>query len=1155
MPRSSVLSMFSVLLFAWHLCGQATVFADQPDLISQFRNPPDSARPGVYWYIMDGHLNREGITADLESMKEAGIGNLVFLEVNVGVPRGSIDFLSDKWQELFAVAVHECERLGIELTLGSGPGWAGSGGPWVRPEQSMQHLVASSTQIKGPVNFHEALAKPEPRTPFFGGSVTGALIAQRDSFYEDVVVLAFPTPSAEGQIADVDEKALYYRAPYSSQPGVKPFIPSSSTESQVPDSAVVHTEQVIDISSNLQSDGRLLWQVPPGDWTVMRFGIRNTGATTRPAPDPGFGFECDKLDASAFDAHLEAYVGKLLKRVGPRMPGHGWTMMHIDSWEMGSQNWTAAFAEEFRKRCGYDPTPYLPAYTGLIVDSPQQSERFLWDVRCVAQALVLENHAGRLKQFAHEHGMGLSIEPYDMNPTSDMELGGVADVPMCEFWSPGNFDSTFSCIEATSIAHTLGRPIVAAEAFTDGSLTSWEQHPGSMKDQGDWAFCCGINRFVYHTFAHKSDERLPGMAMGPYGVHWDRGQTWWPMVAAYHRYITRCQYMLRQGAAVADICYLAAEGAPHVFRPPPSALTSHGILSDRRGYNFDGCAPSTLLKHAAVEDGRIVFPGGAAYELLVLPASETMTPELLQKISELVEAGATVVGPPPVQSPSLVDYPNCDQQVSQVAEKTWGPPPPESGLVRREFGKGKIVWNNAPRAEQAQQSLKRPIADASWIWYPEGEPAAAAQPGTRYFRYSFTLDGDKHIKSARCEVTADNDFDLSVNGSTVMSGNNFHSIYSDDVASLLKPGPNTISLTAINGGDNPNPAGVIAALSIQYQDDSQLRIITDANWQTTRELDGGDWVDAKVLGAVDMAPWHLKLSTTDAFESLYPDYSLTAQLLAEKDVLPDFESSGPIRYTHRRTDQFDIYFVSNRTAEIAAADCVFRVAGCVPQLWDPLTGDVRALPQFDEQAGRTTIPMRFEPQQSFFVVFHRDNRIAHDDKKQNFDSYRAVELVDGPWRVDFDAKLGGPANVTFAELSDWSQNTDESIKHFSGTATYQTTFDMPQSPQLAIQPVRLDLGSVHNLARVRLNGKDLGVLWCAPWSVDISDAVKPTGNKLEIEVANLWRNRFIGDKSLSPEQQVAWTTNNPYQPTSPLRTSGLLGPVRIMVISLTKNSL
>jgi hypothetical protein len=183
-----------------------------------FINPPDSARPGVYWYFMDGNIEKKAITADLESMKMAGIGYVVFLEVNVGVPRGNVDFLSEEWTDLYRHAVREAERLGIRIVLGSGPGWAGSGGPWVTPSQSMLHLVTSDTILKGPSRFTGRLPLPEPKRPFFGErSLTPDLKKLRDEWYEDVITLAFPAPVNPAIIPLSEEKALFYRAPYTSQ--------------------------------------------------------------------------------------------------------------------------------------------------------------------------------------------------------------------------------------------------------------------------------------------------------------------------------------------------------------------------------------------------------------------------------------------------------------------------------------------------------------------------------------------------------------------------------------------------------------------------------------------------------------------------------------------------------------------------------------------------------------------------------------------------------------------------------------------------------------------------------------------------------------------------------------------------------------------------
>jgi hypothetical protein len=677
------------------LACQKTINHDQ--LRQGFLNPPDSARPGVYWYFMDGNIDRDAMTADLESMKKAGLGYVVFLEVNVGVPRGRIDFLSDEWQELYSHAVSEAERTGIRIILGSGPGWAGSGGPWVTPSQSMIHLVASDTMVNGPFHLNSPLAVPAPRRPFFGeGSLTPLLKDLRDEWYEDVAVLAFPAPEAPEMIEDIDGKALYYRAPFTSQKGVLPYLPEPA---QIKSSqyGFIDRDKVVNLTDRLQDDGVLIWDVPPGKWTILRFGKRNNGAVTRPAPMPGLGFECDKLDTAAFDAHYEAYIGKLLTHTGRQKSatGGGWTMIHIDSWESGSQNWSPAFRQEFIKRRGYDPISYLPVYKGYTLEDTEISERFLWDIRQTAAELLIENHAIRFKELGRKSGFRLSIEPYDMNPAADLDLGSVADIPMCEFWSNGyGFNSAFSCIEATSIAHVTGAPVVAAEAFTAGGNEAWKKYPADMKNQGDWAFCMGINRFMYHTFAHKpyGDRLKPGMTMGPYGVHWDRGQTWWPMVYGYHKYITRCQYMLSQGRPVADILYLAAEGAPHVFRPPSTALTGTSVMPDKRGYSFDGCSPQYLIKYASVKNGNIEFPGGASYKILVMPERKTMTPELLEKIRELITNGATVVGNPPDKSPSLSGYPACDNKVREISTALWGAGEMPDGLVPVESGAGRLWW-------------------------------------------------------------------------------------------------------------------------------------------------------------------------------------------------------------------------------------------------------------------------------------------------------------------------------------------------------------------------------------------------------------------------------------------------------------------------------
>lgn len=1077
---------------------------------------------------MDGNFTREGITADLEAMKRAGIGGAIFMEVNVGIPQGPVRFMSPQWQQLWKHAVSECERLGLQLTLNGGPGWTGSGGPWVKPAQSMQNIIGATQDLTGPQRFEAVLPRAQPRSAL-------------SDYYKDVLVLAFPKPSGNARITDIDQKSFYDLGSYVSQSNVKAFVPSYSTYPAISSDQVVDSRQVLDLTSKMQEDGRLVWDVPPGHWTVIRFGAINNGASTRPAPEPGLGMESDKFSKSALDTHYNDFVGTLLQTVGSRKiaPDSGWNALHIDSWEVGTQNWTPSFLAEFKRRRGYDALPYLPALSGRVVDSTEKSERFLWDWRQTSQELVVENHVAHFKELARKNGFGLSIEPYDKVMASNVSLGAPADVPMGEFWLYDAPDTLFSVPEAASIGHTNGRHIVGAEAFTSGPSDAWRAYPGSMKNLGDWALCAGINRFVIHRYQHQPRlDQFPGMTMGPFGVHWERTQTWWDLSDAYHQYLTRSQYLLRQGLPVADVCYLVAEGAPQVFRAPSSA--TKGTPPERLGYSFDGCAPEIVCSRMTVKNGRLTLPDGTSYHVLVLPERDTMTPALLRKISALVSEGATVIGPRPRKSPSLTGYPQSDAEVGRLASTLWGNC---DGIkvTQHRFGKGRVIWKRDP-SQDLSRERPSPLASAQWIWYPEGQPAISAPVSKRTFRRTVRLDNPEQVVSARIALTADNSFELSVNGLRVGEGDNFRQTYSFDITKNLRKGDNLFAVLAYNGqrspGDNtPNPAGLIAAISLRFRDGRVVEVPSDAGWQSATQLNAPAWTPALPLGVLTEGPWNA--SATVASEQ-YGDFSIVADALQGMKIPMDFESKGPIRYIHRRDRNTELYFVANRENRPVTANCTFRVSGESPELWNPLTGEERPLPEFSEHSGRITVPLQFAPNQSWFVVFRtRKPRI----KGLNFPPLHSFDEMKGDWRVSFDPKWGGPKQTTFSQLEDWSKNSKPGIRYYSGKATYRKSFVVPATRAKA--PIYLDLGTVKDLAQVRVNGRDMGTLWCAPWQVDISRAVRPGENQLEVTVANLWPNRLIGDQALPLEQRLTSTTWNPFKPTDPLLPSGLLGPVTI----------
>jgi hypothetical protein len=242
-----------------------------------------------------------------------------------------------------------------------------------------------------------------------------------------------------------------------------------------------------------------------------------------------------------------------------------------------------------------------------------------------------------------------------------------------------------------------------------------------------------------------------------------------------------------------------------------------------------------------------------------------------------------------------------------------------------------------------------------------------------------------------------------------------------------------------------------------------------------------------------------------------------------------------------------------------------------PELWDPLTGETRALPEFVVQNGRMQIPIQFESYQSYFIVINRGEEFKKSVAAgtQNFPQPKILMEVKTPWNVTFDPKWGGPEKVVFNQLEDWTNRPEEGIKYYSGIANYHNIINIPEDVVAdKTSDIFLRLGEVHNLARVWVNGQDMGVVWTAPHQVKITGAVHSGDNQIKIEVANLWPNRLIGDEQfpddgIKDRQWPGWLLENKartsgrytftmrkfYEKDAELLKSGLIGPVRILSLS------
>jgi hypothetical protein len=961
--------------------------------------------------------------------------------------------------------------------------------------------------------------------------------------------------------------------------------------------------------------------------------------------------ECDKMRKDAAEVHFNGLMSKVIEKAGP-LAGKSLVATHIDSWECGTQNWTPNFREEFQRRRGYDLVSYLPAVTGRIVQSREISERFLWDFRQTINELVLDNYAGHFREMTHRRGLRLTTEPYTTCPCNELSFAGRPDEPMSEVWTSPRFLGAWSTPAITSGGHVWGKRIIGAEAFSSDYNERWLKHPAMLKEFGDWAFCEGINRLVVHRYAMQPWLNVrPGMSMGPWGVHYERTQTWWEMSQAWHRYLARCQHLLRQGLFTADVCYLGGEGMPQSLARETRFMTRSLVHPeeprDRTGYNFDVCPPDALMTRMSVKDGRLVLPDGMSYRLLVLPMVETMTPELLRKIKELIEAGATVVGSRPAKSPSLCDYPQCDHEVKRITEELWGSGEPPAELAERKIGKGRLFWSAAfQKQPEADETPADRLGPAQWIWHPDGDSHVALPAANRYFRRVFEADAARSVKSARLLMTADDSGKCWINGQLVGSiesplGN--YRFLTVELGYLLKPGKNLLAIEGNNGVGGPSPAGVIGVLRIEYGDGTSQTVYTDKQWQSIKtaaenwNCDAAavaGWTAAKEFGPLSIKPEFIAVS---ADTHILPEEDIVNAVMAKLGVTPDFDfqpKSGirSLRFTHRTLDDADIYFVANKLSQSEEAVCAFRVRGLRPEIWRPDTGQIECPAVYDESNGVVRLPIFFEPAGSVFVIFHKatapaSQRIAaitREGKEIHGTTWqspapatefpRAVDPPDvtltvdadqqvavqawrpggfvvrradgstrsltvnlpppmelaGPWEVRFTPGGGAPEKVIFDKLTSWSEHPAQGVKYFSGIATYANTFSLVAEMAGKNRRLYLSLGDVRIMAEVILNGKYVGVFWKPPFCPDITDAVQPGENKLEVKVVNLWVNRQIGDEFLPEDSDrnggstlkawPKWLTKGKPSPTGrqsftswrlwhkddPLQPSGLLGPVRIV---------
>jgi hypothetical protein len=1036
-----------------------------------FLTIPDSVQTSVYWYWISGNISKEGVVKDLEAMKKVGINRAFIGDIGLeDVPYGKVKLLSEEWWDILHTALKTATRLNIEIGIFNSPGWSQSGGPWVKPHQAMRYLTSSQIQVKGPMLFNKILAKPQvdfqdvkviaypvsnayatdistlkpmlssvpvldslqnlfdhqPETAIYlkrGIQFTLAIQTKqaytvrsltinttRQPFYleGDVQVLqqgvyqnikhfklerSNPalntgfTPYAAAAISIPATTAKTFRIIFSnisrsagiaelnlsSVPVVENYAEKSLAKmyptpqptwndyqwefkGDEPSVFSIDPQKVIDVSAQMSANGQLNWKVPAGNWVIERTGMSPTKVTNAPAAPSGTGLEIDKMSIKHVGAHFDAFMGQILKRI-PAQDRKTWKVVVQDSYETGGQNWTDDLIKEFEHTYHYSPVPYLPVLQGKVVGSAERSDRFLWDLRRLIADDVSYKYVAGLREVSHKNGLTTWLENYGHwgFPGEFLQYGGQSDEIGGEFWSEGELGDIENRA-ASSSAHIYGKTKVSAESFTAAGNPFW-RYPAMFKKRGDRFFTEGINNTLLHVYIQQPIETntSPGMTAW-FGVEFNRLNTWFADMDIFLQYIKRSNLLLQQGRYVADVAYFIGEDAPKMTGVADPVLP--------QGYSFDYINGEVIKTRLTVKNGKLTLPNGISYSILVLPKLETIRPELLAKIKDLVQQGAVVLGPKPKRSPSLQAYPSADQQVQQLAAELWGKVDGISTKLNH-YGKGLVI-----------------------------------------------------------------------------SGMNLQ------------------------------------------------------------------------------------------------------EALDEIKVVPDLKvtESDSILFIHRKLVDGELYFVSNQKNIPVKFNTAFRVTGKRPELWDAVSGQQRYLPAYTESGSTTSVAMQLAPFESAFVVFRKEGKPG-GSSKANYPLPESTIELDKPWMVSFDPKSRGPLSlVKFDTLTDWSQHTDDSIKYYSGTALYRTTFKMGKIARNTTYSIHL--GKVSAIAKVFVNGLEMGGAWTPPYRVNISKALKRGENRLEIKVVNTWVNRLVGDSLLPAEQRKATALVGP-DPKKGLEPSGLFGPVKI----------
>jgi hypothetical protein len=1126
----------------------ASVCAQQaPDLESVFRNPPEAARPWVFWYWMNGAVTPAGITADLEAMKEAGIGGAYLMPIkdveNPPAISPPARQLSPQWWAMVKHSMQEADRLGLKLAMHVSDGFALAGGPWITPELSMQHVVSAQTQVTGGKKLSLLLPQP-PRV---------------QGYYRDVAVYAYPTPNGSGI----------------STAAVKPTITSSLTGENLDLIATPGNKKGFKTSE-------------PG-WIQYAFDQPFTCRSLRIRSN-GYNYQANRLRAEVSD---DGRTFRPVTRLQP--PRSGWQDSSAVTHALPAT--TARFF-----RFAYDPAGSEPGAEDLDAAKWKQSLKVseiqlsgearihqfegkngdVWrvsqrttpaqlpDAQCVPLGKVLNltdklDANGRLTWAAPPGRWNI----LRMGHTSTGQInttGGGGRGLECDKFNPAAVSLQFNKWFGEAVRQ--GGPELAARVLKGFHVDSWE---------------CGSQNWSQNFPAEFRQRRgydllpwLPVMAGVPL-VSADQSER---VLADVRQTIAELVndkfYVTLKDLAHAKGCTFSAEAiAP--------TMVSDGLLHYQHADVPMGEFWLRSPTHDKPNDMLDAVSGAHIYGKNIVQA-EAFTelklawdehPGMLKALQDRNYA----LGVNRLVYHVFVHNPWLDRKPGMTLsgiglffqrDQTWWKP-------------GR-AWVDYARRCQALLQLGRPVVDVA-VFTGEETPRRAILPN-RLINDLPGIFGPQAVAAEQKRLTnaglpmreQPEKVSASANMETAdmlvdpLHGYQYDSFNKDALLRLAKvengrivlPGGASYGLLVVPGALKMSPDSTAMSPEVANRLGSLVQagatVLLNRRPNHSPSLQSFPAADKAIqqlaaqlpqvaAATASTAPVAFTAGQGRVLQGPFTNDSFEALGLA-RDVVANTASgqrTRSIAWTHRTDSQFDIYFISNQLDSARTINLSLRVAGRQPELWDAVTGETRPATDWKTENGRTLLPIHLDRNGSIFVVFRKSSTKTSAHAGLNWLETKPVQTLNASWQVRFDAKADGPAQpVAFAQLTDWSKHADTQISHYSGTAEYSQMFKWKPAKG---QPQRtyLELGQVANLAEVQLNGKPCGITWTAPYRVDITDVLQKGDNQLRILVTNTWANRLLGDQALPANQRKTWSPAPSPAAGKPLLPAGLLGPVTLSV--------